>query len=148
MLSNMAAIESVFRNLEERGILARADFWDCNTCATEALVNTELPAWGDTHVSGPEHQPIGYVFFHQQATDSANEGYSLLLSHGSFNEAEDGVPEHEIEHAQQLVANTIVEEFREHGFLVDWHGDLNVKIPVLEPRGGWNLNYYRDHNDH
>jgi hypothetical protein len=147
ILSNRARIEAVLTDLENRGILSRADFQDCNTCAGERILNQELPAWGDRHVSGPEHQPIGYMFFHEQATDSANHGGPLLLSHGSFSEADDSLPEEQVQHDQRLVASMIVEEFREHGFDVEWSGDLWAKIPVVEPRGGWHLDYDRDEDE-
>jgi hypothetical protein len=140
-LSNRARIEAVMTALENRGVMARADFWDCNTCAADALLHRELPVW-----QGNE-PPVGYVFFHEQATDSANAGGLLLLSHGSWNEADESSSTDEIFHAQQLVTRMIIEEFQEHGFGIEWGGNLNMKIGVVEPRGGWYLDYDRETED-
>jgi hypothetical protein len=144
IISNRVRIEGVFNALEERGIIARADFWCCNSCASSAMLGRELPAY---ERNGAEHQPVGYVFFHEQDTDSANEGRALLLSHGSINEADDNASPDEIEHAQGMVARIVVEEFREHGFEVEWNGSLGTKISVIEPSEGWYLDYDREADD-
>lgn len=145
IISNRARIEAVFADLEKRGIIARADFWCCNSCASSAMLNRELPSY-QARV-GPEHQPIGYVFFHEQSTDSANQGHSLHLLHGSISEADDAADTEQVERDQALVAQIVVEEFREHGFEIDWNGDLGRTIEVVEPHGGWELDYDREEDD-
>ena len=145
IISNRVRIEGAFNDLEERGIIARSDFWECNSCASSALLNRELPSYQARN--GAEHQPIGYVFFHEQSTDSANQGHALYLSHGSISEADDAADPEQVERDQQLVARAVIEELREHGFEVEWDGSTASTIQVLEPRGGWELDYERETDD-
>lgn len=144
MSRNQTRIDSVFADLEKRGIIARPDFSCCNGCASGELED-EVKAWtGAVPVTG-------YVFFHEQATDSANDGGSLWLAHGSLLEKDtDGNNETEYGRLlaeQERIAEEIVREFREHGFTVNWDGNLARKIAVLEPLDGWNLDYGRGSDD-
>lgn len=139
IISNQTRIEAAFGDLEQRGIIARAHYWCCNGCASSGIYNNELPRYRERF--GSEDQPIGYVFFHEQATESANNGGPLLLSHGSISEGDDFTPAEQVRHDQQLVAQIVIEELREHGFEVQWSGDLDCKIVVVQPYDGWNLDY-------
>lgn len=144
-IGNRTQIEAVFSDLEERGIIARGDFWCCNSCASSALVSRELPMYRER--LGAEHQPIGYVFFHEQSTDSANQGGPLYLAHGSISEAHDDPDSEQVGFDQRLVGRIVIDEFREHGFEAEWSGNLAEKILILEPQGGWELNYDRPDQD-
>jgi hypothetical protein len=141
MSRNRDRIEAAFAELEERGIIARADFQCCVSCASSAM-EAEVEKW-----QGLE-PPFGYVFFHEQATDGANEGGSLWLGHGSLKEAatdgNDPVQANDLIDSQEKAAEIIVQVLRERGFVVDWDGNVDRKIAVEQPRGGWDLDYDRE----
>lgn len=67
---------STFATLDERGIVARADFTCCGTCG-----HTEIGAEA-------EDDARGYVFFHQQDTERAAEGGGLFLAFGAFQDGD------------------------------------------------------------
>ena len=145
MSRNRRRIETVFGELEKRGIIARADFSCCNGCGSGEIFNRELPGYQEKN--GPEHQPIGYLFFHEQDTDAANDGYRLHLRHGSISEADDALDQERVHADQILVAGMVIEELREHGFQVEWDGNTWSTIQVLEPDDGWNLDYDRSQDE-
>lgn len=144
MSRNQVRIDNVFADLEKGGIIARPDFSCCNGCASGELEN-EVARW-----TGPV--PVtGYVFFHEQSTDHANDGRKLWLAHGSLLEKEtdgnDATGYERLFAHQEWVGNEVVRQFREHGFIVEWDGDVSRKIAVLEPSDGWDLDYGRGRDD-
>lgn len=130
--SDRPRIEAAFAALSDRGIIARADFECCNSCAQYALFEQERTAWAGMAPA------IGYVYFHEQATDSANDGGPLRLGHGAFAEDGDGVG----------VGHLIVSVLIEHGLHPVWDGDTDLKIVVSAPAGRlWRLDYPRPDGD-
>lgn len=105
-------LDAAFSELEERRIIARQNFWCCQSCGLSNIW-TEADDWGQS--------PRGYVFFHQQATESATEGDDLWLSYGSTDQQDDTVA---------AVANEAVEVLRSHGLDASWNGDRAKKIHV------------------
>jgi hypothetical protein len=88
----LAALES----LSERGIVARADFTCCGTCGA-AEIGAEASE-GDR----------GYVFFHQQNTESAVVGGGLYLSYGTFDGTDSTVIGHEVVSAMTVIGQSTV----------------------------------------
>jgi hypothetical protein len=140
MSEHRKRIERIFEELSDQGIIGLADFECCNSCAGYRLGNEKVSAWTKEH----GEPPVGYVFFHEQATDAANEGLSLWLAHGAVDELND---ETDARDNQVRVAEAVVEAFQARGYTVHWEGNVDRKIQVEEPRGGWNLDYDRDHDE-
>lgn len=137
MTSDRTRIERAFMAMAPRGIIALADFQCCNSCATAAIYNYEVQKWD------LETPLIGAAYFHEQATDSANEGYPLMIGYGGLV---DGDLETELTEAER-VGEVAVEVLREHGFTVEWDGSGLSKLRVMAPSGTWELDYDRPHQD-
>ena len=125
---SMKLIGEAFAALETQGIIARANFWCCTNCASEAMGQEPYIWSGDAPV-------IGGVFFHKQNTEAANEGGSLHLNHGSYTATDED---------NQRVADLVAETLREHGIQVDWDGELGDKMRLRPADGSaWDLRYPR-----
>jgi uncharacterized protein DUF6891 len=122
---DMRRIASAFAELEDQGVIARANFLCCTGCACEAMTD-EQQKWAG------KVPPIGAVYFHEQATEGANEGGVLWLGHGSFSGTEED---------DRRVAQMTVETLTRHGMKIDWDGDITRKIAAQSPDGRWVLNY-------
>ncbi|MFQ5801391.1 MAG: hypothetical protein ACE5JQ_00670 [Candidatus Methylomirabilales bacterium] len=103
-----------FKKLEKKGLIARANFMCCTTCASNGV------AW-DAEITGVK----GGVYWHAQDEESLGQRNELHIGFAaagfdSGNTAEVG----------KILAETLTEE----GLDVIWDGDPNKK--VLVRRGG------------
>jgi hypothetical protein len=98
-----------FQALEEAEITAREDFTCCRTC-------------GQAEIGG-EARPgaRGFVYFHQQGTESAAEGGGLMLYYGGF----DGSAE-----TSAVVGREVVAALVAVGLPTEWDGDPGSAIRV------------------
>ncbi|TDV46270.1 DUF6891 domain-containing protein [Actinophytocola oryzae] len=95
-------------SLSAKGIVARANFTCCATCGA-AEIGIEAKD-GDR----------GYVFFHQQDTESAAVGGGLYLSYGTFDDETDAA----------AIAEEIVAALTTAGATTVWNGDVDRRILV------------------
>ncbi|MEU4830665.1 hypothetical protein [Streptosporangium sp. NPDC023615] len=98
-----------FAALEAAGITARENFTCCRACG-----QAEIGAAG-----APDAR--GYVFFHDQSTDSAAAGHGLALLYGAF----EGSPD-----TTASVGREIVAALGEAGLPAEWDGDPRRAIAV------------------
>lgn len=103
-------IKRVFEELEsEQGILTGMNFACCQRCGIAELSADKMD---------PEQ---GYLFWHEQSTESMVTGDELTLHYGNFGKG----PEKSRE-----VANAAVKKLREAGFDVEWNGSEKTAITV------------------
>ncbi len=93
--------------LDDAGVVARANFTCCNTCGT-----TEIGAEADENSRG-------YVFFHQQDTERAAEGGGLYLAFGTFGAGD-----------AAAVGREVVAALEAAGLRVQWNGSPTTRILV------------------
>jgi hypothetical protein len=108
-------LDDAFAELEGRGIVCRQNFSCCGNCGVTEI-GDEI---ADAEDAGVEVR--GYAFYHMQSTESAVEGYGVMLHYGA---AEDG------EAAALAVARELVEVLAAHGLKVDWNGSWDRCVGV------------------
>ncbi len=104
---------------EEEDIIACQNFTCCQTDGHNDI-------WSEIRdvQSREPHQgaPVkGYVFYHEQDTESAVESGTLYLAYGAVGEGED---------AARGVANRVVQVLREAGLEATWTSNLRQRILV------------------
>jgi hypothetical protein len=109
-------LDAAFDALNARGIVARHDWWCCQTCGHAAMPD----ACDNAATANPAVAVRGYAFYHNQDTESAAEGHGLMLAFGT----------HRAEDAPEEVARTVVATLREHGLEVEWNGRVETRIAV------------------
>ncbi|WP_370172102.1 MULTISPECIES: DUF6891 domain-containing protein [Hyphomonas] len=116
ILTDFDRLELAFDMLEDKDIVARQNFTCCGSCgATEIGIEIEeFEAYG--------RPARGYVFFHQQDTESAIETGHLYLSYGASRNTADGVI--------LEVGQEIVDTLKSVGLKVHWDGKLEHRIGV------------------
>lgn len=115
-------LRQTFEVLEERGVLARENYWCCQTCAYAAIdeeIAEELDAGGAVR---------GYVLFHSQDTDRAVESGHLLLRYGGITRD----PERDGPEASKAIGEELVALLRSSDFAPDWSGSPNdvITLPI------------------
>jgi hypothetical protein len=108
-------LDSAFADLEQRGIVARQNFSDCGTCGVAEIAD-EIAA---ARKGGRKVQ--GYVFYHEQDTESAVEGHGLHLNYGSVEEGEN---------AAVKIADEVVKALKDRGLQPSWDGTWRTRIRV------------------
>jgi len=108
---------NAMKRLESKGIVARENFTCCGTCGQAEI-------GGEIEKCRSEGKEIdGYVFFHEQGTESAVEGYGINFSYGSaIKEASDE------DHV--AIGKLLADEMRTAGLKVDWNGQLSMCVMV------------------
>jgi hypothetical protein len=106
-------LDRAFDCLEESGILARQNYWCCQTCGS-AAIHDELDKAGET--------ARGYVYYHEQDTEGAAEGGSLYLAYGAAGQA--------TQEEMVAIADEIAASIREVGLGVAWNRDVNRRMLV------------------
>ena len=106
-------LDRAFAALEASGVLARQDFSCCMTCGSYQL-------WQEMKAVPPTRAVRGYVFYHEQDTDSAAAG-GLCLRYGSA----DGTNE-----STQALGRHIVAALRAEGLRTEWNGCTDKCIVV------------------
>ncbi|MGV8038754.1 MAG: hypothetical protein AB2L07_01255 [Thermoanaerobaculaceae bacterium] len=107
-------LDTAFRLMEERGVVARQNFACCQTCG-HAEIGDEISK------TQALRKVVGYTFYHMQDTDRAAEGGGLYLAYGSLADTK--------EHAL-AVGNTVVACLREAGLQPIWDNDAAKRIYV------------------
>ena len=107
-----------FARLEAQGVAALMDFSCCQGCAPGELVEV---------VEQRPVRPSGYVYFHQQDTESMVEDGSLYLAYGSTDPSLDAAT---YDAAAVAIGRRVVDVLREEGFDVRWNGTIGQRICV------------------
>lgn len=110
-------LEDAFRILKSKGIVARHDFTCCGTCGTAEII---YEAEDEQKFGATMH---GYVFYHQQDTESAVEGYGLYFNYGALAETANDAQHIEI-------GNLLAKTLSSVGLNVDWNGTLEERVGV------------------
>ena len=123
-------LNSAFAALEEEGVIARQNFTCCGTCASAEI-------WDEIDDS---REWKGYIYFHQQDTESLAESGGTYVGFGSFlayprdeekwNTLRDAQKEeisalHE-KLSVQLLRETVIPVLEKHGLSVKWNGNYNT----------------------
>ncbi|MFI5836201.1 DUF6891 domain-containing protein [Micromonospora sp. NPDC051300] len=126
-----------FAELNEVGVLARADFSCCGTCAS-AEIHDERD---------DSRHWRGYVWFHNQDTESllASADGAVYLGYGAYPPADfdeaayDALPEAEQQARYQadlerLLDDTVFPVLRRHGMRVEWSRQQSKRVLVTGAR--------------
>jgi hypothetical protein len=100
--------------LEMKGIVARQNFACCQTCG-HAEIEDEIESFAATG-----GDPRGYVFFHQQGTESAIRDGEVGFAYGPAKEDVDSAD----------IASELANEMRAVGLKVDWNGESSMCVMV------------------
>jgi hypothetical protein len=101
--------------LEADGVISRQNFWCCGTCGASAI-GQEME---DADKAGRPAR--GYVFYHEQDTESAVGGYGLHLNYGAREQTDE---------AAVTIGHEIVAHLNRHGLQTDWDGRIERRIAV------------------
>lgn len=114
-LTDCDRLDRAFEILERGGIVARQNYWCCQTCGSAAIHDEMLSAAEDG-------EPVrGYVFYHEQDTEGAAGYGQLYLAYGSFSgEDSDSV----------AIGKELVIHLEEVGLEPRWGGKLDERISV------------------
>ncbi|MFN3201871.1 MAG: DUF6891 domain-containing protein [Bradymonadia bacterium] len=108
-------LDAAFEQLKQSGILSRQHFTCCGTCGAFEMqdeIARSLSLGERTR---------GYVFYHEQDTESAVDGYGLYLSYGATEAGEA---------AALGVAEEIVDALHRAGLKTRWNGKWSARIWV------------------
>ncbi len=117
ILTDFDRLELAFEMLEDEGIVARQNFTCCGTCGA-AEIGTEID---DFEAIG--RKASGYVFFHQQDTESAVESGSLYISYGAAD-SETG------DEASVAIGRKLHDTLQSVGLKPIWDGKINHRVGV------------------
>src|SRR5262249_18722591 len=101
--------------LTQSGIVCRQDFSCCGTCGV-AEIGAEMEAEREAGI-----RVRGYGFYHMQDTESAAEGYGLMLNYGAVAAGEA---------AAGQSGREIVAALEAHGLTTQWDGSWQKRIGV------------------
>ncbi|MGW7596333.1 DUF6891 domain-containing protein, partial [Streptomyces rubiginosohelvolus] len=104
-------LERAFARLDRSGITAREHFTCCRSCGM-----SEIGAAG-------REDARGFVFFHNQGTESAAAGHGLALYYGGFDDSAE---------ATAAVGREVVAALREAGLTVEWDGSPDKAIELTD----------------
>jgi hypothetical protein len=108
-------LELIFQTLSQRGIVPRHNFTCCGTCgAAEIGYEIEKEAAKGKDVKG-------YVFYHEQDTESAVDGYGLYFNYGAVGESASAS-----DHI--AIGEMLASALRENGFEVGWDNSLSRRV--------------------
>ncbi|GIK62643.1 MAG: hypothetical protein BroJett018_04370 [Chloroflexota bacterium] len=110
-LTDCDKLDKAFDELNRAGIIARQNFWCCQTCG-HAAMDDELKK---------VRRARGYVFFHEQDTESAVQSGVLYLSFRSRDYQRERMVK---------IGHEIVGVFKRYGFDVHWDGDAKKRIGI------------------
>ncbi|CRK49652.1 conserved hypothetical protein [Rhodococcus sp. RD6.2] len=120
---------AAFDELNAHGVVARADFSCCGTCASGEI-------WGERDDS--RHWK-GYVYFHQQDTERLVVDGETYIGYGAFppedfdEDAYDTLSETAKEDLYRTDVTRLLEDvmfpvFRRHGIEPEWNRDLGTRV--------------------
>ena len=122
-------LDRAFEALRRAHVVAEQDFSCCNTC-------------GHAEIEG-DQDDLGYVFFHQQDTESLAESGSTYLSYGIFWPAHISEKEYKALSSSQreelydattikLMKTVVIPILQEHGIGVSWEGNVDTRILLTD----------------
>ncbi len=116
-------LELAFQALLQKGIVPRHNFTCCGTCGVAEIgCEIEQEAKNGNVIKG-------YVFYHQQDTESAVDGYGLYFNYGA-------VDENASDSDHIAIGEMLASVLQENGFEVNWDNSLNKRV-------GLNLDWKR-----
>lgn len=115
-------LTSALMELDEEGIVAREHFTCCGSCGASEI-----------HDEADENH-FGYVFYHVQDTESAQETGNLYLAYGHVGLAKKSTVE---------IAEIIVDKLKNFGLDVEWNGNINTRILVKNLKWQKRIDLYR-----
>lgn len=108
-------VDAAFEIMERSGLICRQHYTCCGTCGAFEMHD-------EMNACLAEGVPVrGYVFYHEQDTESAVDGYGLYLSYGSTEPGEA---------AALAVGAEIVEALERAGLRTRWNGRWSTRIWV------------------
>jgi hypothetical protein len=107
-------LDMAFGVLDRRGIVARQNFSCCQNCGHAEI-------GGEIEQAQKERSVKGYVFYHQQDTESAAETGALYLAYGALEKGRTALVE---------VGEHIVSILQAEGLQVEWDRDPRKRIRV------------------
>ena len=117
VLTDYDRLELAMDMLEDNGVVARANFTCCGNCGA-AEIGTEIE---DYETMGDKAR--GYVFFHQQDTESAVEGHGLYFSYGAAHS--------ELDAAHIAIAQELFDVLQAVGLKPHWDGKIDHRVGVV-----------------
>ncbi|GAB7183531.1 hypothetical protein ATKI12_3362 [Kitasatospora sp. Ki12] len=115
-VTDVDRLADAFDALEDQGIVAAMDFTCCAGC-------------GYAEIGGEaEAGSSGFVFFHQQDTESAAAGRGLMLRYGVFHT--EGEPVEVAERRTAGIGRTVVAALEAAGLPAEWDGSPRTAIRV------------------
>lgn len=118
VLTDFDRLQLAFDRLEEEDVVARQNFTCCGTCGA-AEIGVEMDDYEE--ITGREAR--GYVFFHQQDTESAVESGSLYISYGASDAT---APTEE----SVGVGQRLFDILQSVGLKPIWDGKINHRVGV------------------
>lgn len=116
-------LDAAFEELNAAGIMARHDWWCCNTCGTAAMPD-EFARLGGLWRGTPI---VGYVFYHRQQTESAVEGGGIFLGYGTTDFVS---TDQDYEERSVAIAHVAKKVLESHKLAVSWDGTFARKLLV------------------
>jgi hypothetical protein len=112
-------LNAAFAEIDRLGILSRQNFEQTMTSGCAAIE-------AEARQERAHREIVGYVFYHEQDTESAvSLGGGPWLAWGAFSDEDE---------ATRRVAQTIVETLRRHGIEATWCGEPNNRIGITGMR--------------
>lgn len=128
--SDYDRLNAQLQSLEEEGIVARQNFSCCGNCGAAEI-------WDEIETFNKGTRSArGYVFFHEQDTESAVEGGGVYFAYGACppkNSNADNI----------AIGQELAHKMRAAGFEVSWNGKLNTRVLVLLD---WRRRWENDRN--
>ena len=107
-------LDAAFAEIKASGLIAEQNFWCCQACASSD-VHSIMKQARKSAVAIPR----GYVFYHEQDTESAVCGHGLFLAFGSWNGQASAFHD---------IALEVIATLKEHGFDPEWNAKLDQRI--------------------
>jgi hypothetical protein len=117
VITDYDRLDTVMAALEDGGIVARQNFSCCMTCGS-GEIKDEIETF---NTAG--RMARGYVFFHQQATEHAVDGYGINFAYGAAG-LDASVD------ADIAIGRELADALRNAGLKVDWNGRLERCVMV------------------
>ncbi len=117
VLTDYDRLRVAFDKLEDQGIVARENFTCCGTCGRSEI--------GDEtdDLKARFGKVRGYVFFHQQDTESAVAGRGLFFNYGAFDAPNEA--------AEVAIGQALADALQSAGLSVEWNGQLDTRVATL-----------------
>jgi hypothetical protein len=107
-------LDLAFDTLNNNGVFAAQDYWCCSTCGHSAAYDELVQSKGKYN---------GYVFFHQQDTESGVRGAGVYLGFG-HKEADGDAKD-------AAIAQQAIDELTRRGLRVTWNGSA-LQRPLVQ----------------